>query len=73
MSSSVHIDNKGKDIFIHGEEPTQGLNDTTLTSEAIYPVNFKQGNGREKDGNRDKSIGVNLVIFFYKEFKKFAL
>ena len=25
MSSSVHIDNKGKDISILGEGPTQGL------------------------------------------------
>ena len=25
MSSSVHIDNKGKDILIFGEGPTQGL------------------------------------------------
>ena len=24
MSSSVHIDNKGKDILILGKEPTQG-------------------------------------------------
>ena len=31
MSSSVHIDNKGKDILIIGEGPTQGLDYTTLT------------------------------------------
>ena len=42
MSSSVHVDNKGKDILILGEEPTQGLDDTTLTSEAKYPINFIQ-------------------------------
>ena len=35
MSSSVHIDNKGKDILILGEGPTQGLDDNTLTVEAI--------------------------------------
>ena len=34
MSSSVHVDNKGKDILILGEKPTQGLDDTTLTAEA---------------------------------------
>ena len=34
MSSSVHIDNKEKDILILDEEPTQGLDDTTLTAEA---------------------------------------
>ena len=32
MSSSVHVDNKKKDIFILGEGPTQGLDDTTLTA-----------------------------------------
>ena len=35
MSSYVHVDNKGKDILILGEGPTQGLDDTTLTVEAI--------------------------------------
>ena len=29
MSSSMHIDNKGKDILILVEEPTQELDDTT--------------------------------------------
>ena len=33
MSSSVHIDNKKKDILILGEGPTQGLDGTTLTAE----------------------------------------
>ena len=42
MSSSVHIDNKGKHILILGEGPIQGLDDTTLTAEAKYPFNFKQ-------------------------------
>ena len=37
-SSSVHIDNKNKDILIIGERPTQGLDDTTLTSEAKYSL-----------------------------------
>ena len=32
-----------------------------------------QGFGREKDGNRGKFIGSNLVIFCYKEFEIFAL
>ena len=42
MSSPVHIDNKNKDILISGEEPTQGLDDTTLTAEAKYAINFTQ-------------------------------
>ena len=28
MSSSVHIDNKGKDILIFGKGPIRGLDDT---------------------------------------------
>ena len=46
MSSSAHIDNTGKDILILGEGPRQGLDDTTLTVEAIYPINFTQPNKR---------------------------
>ena len=36
MSSSVHIDNMGKDILILGDRPTQGSDDTALTAEALY-------------------------------------
>ena len=42
MSSSLHVDNKGKDILILVEGPTQGLDGTTLTAEAKHPVNFTQ-------------------------------
>ena len=44
MSLSVYIDNKIKDVL--GEGATQGLDDTTLTAEAIYPINFIQSNKR---------------------------
>ena len=40
MSSTVHIGNKGKDILILDEGPTQGLDDTTLTATVKYPINF---------------------------------
>ena len=33
MSSSVHVDNKKKDVLVLGEVPTQGLDDATLTAE----------------------------------------
>ena len=46
MSSSVQVDNKGKDILIIGEGPTQGLDGTKLTVEAIYTITFKQPNKR---------------------------
>ena len=32
------------DILIFGESSSQGLDDTTLTAEAIYPINFTQPN-----------------------------
>ena len=44
MSSSVHIDNKGKYIVILGEGPTQGLDDSKLTAEAKYSIKFTQLN-----------------------------
>ena len=37
MSSSVHIDTRGKLILILGKGPTQPLD----TSETLYPINFK--------------------------------
>ena len=46
MSSSVHIDNKGKDILILGEGPTQVLDDTPLTVGAKYPINFTKSGKR---------------------------
>ena len=46
MSWSMHISNKNKDILIIREGPTQGLDDTTLTAGAIYPINFTQPNKR---------------------------
>ena len=44
MSSSAHIDNNRKDILILGKGPTQGLNDTTLTAEIQYSINFTRPN-----------------------------
>ena len=44
MSSSVHVDNKNKNISILGEGQTQGLDDTTIKKEAKYCINFTQPN-----------------------------
>ena len=44
MNSSAHTDNKNKDILTLGEGLTQGLDDTTLTTEAKYSINFTQPN-----------------------------
>ena len=42
VSSSVHIDNKGKYILILGDVPTQELDDTTLIAEAKCSINFTE-------------------------------
>ena len=36
MTSSVHVDNKKKDILIIGKGPTQGLGEHSLTAEKLY-------------------------------------
>ena len=45
-SSSVHIDNMGKDNLIFGEVPRQSLDGTTFTAGAKYPINFIQSRKR---------------------------
>ena len=40
MSSSVHVDNKQKDILILVVGPTQELDGTTLTAKKMYSINF---------------------------------
>ena len=57
----MHIDNKNKYIFILGERPTQGLDDTTLTAEAIYPISFTQSGKRFILSLH--YIGSNSVLF----------
>ena len=39
MSTSIHVDNKKKDILVLGREPTQGL-ESALTAEKMYSINF---------------------------------
>ena len=41
MSSSIHIDNKKKDILILGRGPTHGL-ESILTTEKMYSINFTE-------------------------------
>ena len=42
MSSSVHINNKKNVILILGKGPTGGLDDTSLTAEKEYAINFTE-------------------------------
>ena len=62
MSSSVHIDNDNKDILILNERSAQRLDDTTLTAEAKYPINFTQS--RKKIVLSLHYNGSNSFLFF---------
>ena len=42
MTSSVHVDNKGKCILILGKGLTQGLGEHSLTTEKMYLTNFTE-------------------------------
>ena len=79
MSSFVHVDKKGKDILIPGEGPTQRLDDTTLTAEAKYPINFTQSGKRFVSSlhynGSNKFLFVKVYQFKEKksEIKNYAL
>ena len=51
VSSFAHIGNKGKDILILGEGPTQGLSGTMYTAVKRYLINFTE---------HDKKICLSL-------------
>ena len=44
MNSSLHIDNKRKDILILGKGPTQGLDGHSSSAEKMYSINFTKVN-----------------------------
>ena len=61
MSSSMHIDNKSKEILIHGEGPIQGLDNSTLTAISKYPIVFTKPGKRFV--LRLRHNGGNSVLF----------
>ena len=42
MNSSIHVDNKGKEILILGIGRTQGLGENSLTAEKMYSINLSR-------------------------------
>ena len=44
MSSSLKVDNKGKEILFLGKDPTQGLGEHSLSAEKLYSINFTKEN-----------------------------
>ena len=61
MNSSIHVDNKGKDILILGKGPTQGLGEHSLTAEKMYSLNFTDH--REKYCMSLHYNGANSYLF----------
>ena len=61
MSSSVHVDYKGKEISILGKGPTQGLGEHSLTAEKMVSVNFTDR--REKCCLSLHYNGTNSYLF----------
>ena len=71
MSSFAHVYIKGKDILIIGVGPTQGLDDTTLTTEAKFPINFTQSGKRfvsslHYNGNNSLLFGNAIKVYQFK-------
>ena len=44
MSSSVHANNKTKNILVLRKDFVQGLDNTTIYEEKLYSVNFTENN-----------------------------
>ena len=41
-SSFEHIERRNKNIWVLGEGPTQGLDNSAITAETKYPINFTE-------------------------------
>ena len=70
MSSSVHVDNNGKDILILGNGPTQGTGEHSLTAEKMYSVSFTD-NGDKYCLNLHYNGAKNYLFVNGKEIIKF--
>ena len=44
MSSSVHVNNKTKNILVLGKDFVQGLDNTAIYVEKLYSINFTENN-----------------------------
>ena len=70
--SSVHVDNKNRDILILGEGLKQGLDDTILTAEAKYPINYTQSN-KSFDTVMETTVSCLLMLQKYINSKQKTL
>ena len=70
MSSSMHIHNKKKEIWILDKRSTQGLDDTSLTAESQYSINFSKSN-REFCLNLNYNGGSRFLFVNTKQIFQF--
>ena len=70
MKSSAHVDDKNKDVLILGQGTAQGLDDTTLTAEAVCPINFTQPNKRFVFSLHYNGRNKNISVQSKKLWKK---
>ena len=66
MSSSVHIDNKEKDILILCIVPTKGIDDTTLTVKVQHSINFSRSNRKFCLSLYYNGSNSFCICYFYK-------
>ena len=76
MNSTVHVDNKGKDILILGKGATQGLGEHSLTAAKMHSVNFTDNGDKYRlslhynGANSDLFVtGTEIIKFKAKDSK----
>ena len=67
----MYIDSKKKNVLVLGETSTQGLNDTTITAEATYSINFSRSQrkfwlGLHYSGSNSFSFVITTTIYQFK-------
>ena len=62
-SSSVHIDDRNKNVLVVSEGSTKGLEGATITAETKYAINFI-----ESEKKFELSLHDNGRIFFFISF-----
>ena len=71
-SSSVHADNRKRDILILGKSLTNRLDDTKITAEVEYSINFReqqQKNLPQSTLQRKQQLFVNGVKIYHFKAK----
>ena len=66
ISSSIHVDNKGKDILILLIDPRHGIGEHSLTEETIYLVSFTERNRKVCLSLHDNGVYSHLFLMAKK-------